>query len=434
MCDTLVALPAFTRSGNLILGKNSDREPMEAQAIAHFAKTFPKEKELQCTFIKIPQVQETNEVILSKPFQMWGAEMGVNEYGLAIGNEAVFTNVKFDKKQVGLTGMDLLRLALERSKKAMEAIICITDMLGEYGQNACGGYQNEDFYYHNSFLIADHSEAFILESAGKSWVYKRVTEIGSISNSLSIAEDFEAIHLEREGRTIQRIFAEKGTSFRGKFSDLLYTKLGRAAGRQACTTGFLEKRKNGIEVETFFESLRLHNLTEGKFTPKKATTGSICMHATGLTNPSDTTGSMVAEIRKNLAHTVWLTATSHPCMSMYLPFYFGGNDHSALFNPGAEPDQSLWWKAKKLHQWIEKDYKKRQPEIRKELDAIQAIWLDQEMTLLHYHPFNSDLIDFSKACISEYNYWLDDKLRLGEAGLFFTAETQSSQRKIGPFI
>ncbi|MDI1322732.1 MAG: C69 family dipeptidase [Algoriphagus sp.] len=410
MCDTLVALPAFTRSGNLILGKNSDREPQEAQAIAHFPKAFPKEKELQCTFIKVSQVSETNEVILSKPFQMWGAEMGVNEYGLVIGNEAVFTNVKFDKKKVGLTGMDLLRLALERSKKAMEAVICITDLLSEFGQNACGGYQNNDFYYHNSFLIADHSEAFILETAGKSWAYKRVTGIGSISNALSIAEDFEAIHLEKEARTIQRIFAEKGTSFQGKFSDLLYSKLGRAVRRQACTTGFLEKRETGIEAVTFFEALRQHNLPEGKFAPKKATTGSICMHATGLTNPSDTTGSMVAEIRKNQAHTVWLTATSHPCMSLYLPFYFGENDHGPLFNPSSKPDQSLWWKAKKLHKWIAKEYQNRQPEIRKGLDAMQDIWLDQEKTLLHYHPFNSDLLKFSNSCISEYNSWLDDKL------------------------
>lgn len=418
MCDTLVALPDFTRSGNVILGKNSDREPLEAQAIAYFPKTIPKEKQLQCTFIKIPQVQETNEVILSKPFQMWGAEMGANEYGLVIGNEAVFTNVKFDKKQVGLTGMDLLRLGLERCKKAMEAVICITDLLSEYGQNAYGGYQNKDFYYHNSFLIADHSEAFILETAGKSWAYKRVAGIGSISNSLSIEEDFEAIHLEKEGRTIQQIFAKTGASFSSKFSDLLYTKLGRAAGRKACTTGFLEKRKNGIEVETFFEALRQHNLPEEKFTPKKATTGSICMHATGLTNPSDTTGSMVSEIRKNQANTIWLTGSSHPCMGVYLPFYFGGNVSSALFNPGAEPDQRLWWKAKKLHLWIEKEYKKRQPEIRKELDAIQAIWLDQEKTLLQDHPFNTDLIKFSNDCISEYNSWLDAKLRLtAEFGL-----------------
>jgi dipeptidase len=124
MCDTLVALPSKTSSGNLIFGKNSDREPLEAQAVAHFPRKFPKEKLLNCTYISIPQVELTYEVILSKPFQMWGAEMGVNEFGVCIGNEAVFTNVKFDKKKVGLTGMDLLRLALERSqfrKRSLES-------------------------------------------------------------------------------------------------------------------------------------------------------------------------------------------------------------------------------------------------------------------------------------------------------------------------
>ena len=85
---------------------------MEAQAITHVPRKQPESKELTCTFITIPQVRETSEVILSRPFQMWGAEMGVNEFGVVIGNEAVFTNVKFDKSDLGLTGMDLLRLGL----------------------------------------------------------------------------------------------------------------------------------------------------------------------------------------------------------------------------------------------------------------------------------------------------------------------------------
>jgi dipeptidase len=33
MCDTLIALPHFTKNKNLILAKNSDREPDEAQAL-----------------------------------------------------------------------------------------------------------------------------------------------------------------------------------------------------------------------------------------------------------------------------------------------------------------------------------------------------------------------------------------------------------------
>ena len=52
----------------------------------------------------------THAVILSKPAWMWGAEMGANEHGVCIGNEAVWTklNGPEDEKEK-LLGMDLLR-------------------------------------------------------------------------------------------------------------------------------------------------------------------------------------------------------------------------------------------------------------------------------------------------------------------------------------
>ncbi|MBA7558106.1 hypothetical protein ES705_50896 [subsurface metagenome] len=45
----------------------------------------------------IPQVSETARVLLCQPFWMFGAEMGANEYGVVIGNEAIFTKEKPDK-------------------------------------------------------------------------------------------------------------------------------------------------------------------------------------------------------------------------------------------------------------------------------------------------------------------------------------------------
>lgn len=145
MCDTFLALPSFTGKEEVIFGKNSDREPNEAQAIVRFPSLDTDEDRIACTFIQIPQVKHTCEVLLSKPFQMWGAEMGVNECGVAIGNEAVFTNVPFEKKNTGLTGMDLVRLALERSRDADSALQTITELLQTYGQDACGGYRDVGF-------------------------------------------------------------------------------------------------------------------------------------------------------------------------------------------------------------------------------------------------------------------------------------------------
>lgn len=51
-------------------------------------------------------------MILSKPSWMWGAEMGANECGVAIGNEAIWTNDNegdSDPKVKRLLGMDLVR-------------------------------------------------------------------------------------------------------------------------------------------------------------------------------------------------------------------------------------------------------------------------------------------------------------------------------------
>jgi dipeptidase len=407
MCDTLVALPSKTRMGQLILGKNSDREPLEAQSVVSLPRSKTTGREVQCTYRSIPQVSETFGVILSKPFQMWGAEMGANEFGLVIGNEAVFTNVKFKKKEVGLTGMDLVRLALERCQTAKEAIKTITDLVSNYGQNACGGYQNKNFYYHNSFLIGDSTQAYILETAGKSWAYRQVESFGSISNGLTIGEDYMEAHWEKEPRNLQKLFSGKQGNFREYFSDLIYTTAGNSKVRQTCTLDFLSSREIP-DVFDFMLALRRHHLPEEEFYPTRATTASICMHATGWTNPSDTTGSMVAEIRKGKPSTIWLSGTSYPCLSLYLPIYFGHMLDSEVFSPGSQPDQSLWWQAKKVHQNLLKNYPKLQPDYRMQLDEIQKRWLEKDRELTEKNACGEELGEFSTSCVNNYLHFLKE--------------------------
>ena len=409
MCDTLVALPHFTKSKNLIFAKNSDREPDEAQALQHFPRISQREntkgseqnQTLKCTYIDIPQVKGPYEVLLSKPFQMWGAEMGINEFGVVIGNEAVFTNVKIQKQNTGLTGMDMLRLALERSETAEEALNCITNLLSLYGQNACGGYKNKDFFYHNSYIIADPKEAYILETAGKSWASRKVESSASISNGLGIGTDFENIHLAEEKRTFPFSLKPKTTpfSFRDYFSDFLYTKVGRSKTRQACSSNLLSASKGDFTAEKAMQILRAHNLPDPQFSPKNCNTSSLCMHATGLTNPSTTTGSMVAEIRLGLPSTVWMTGTSMPCLSVYIPFFMGTKTLGNFLHPGANPDNSLWWKAEKIHRWICEDYQFRKTDFIAVAKKLEASFLKEEKNLLQSGANSSQLEAFSRNCL-----------------------------------
>ena len=87
MCDTMAALGSATATGHALLAKNSDRERNEAQFLEILpARDYGAGARLRATYVAIPQVRRTHAVLLSRPFWIWGAEMGANEHGVAIGN------------------------------------------------------------------------------------------------------------------------------------------------------------------------------------------------------------------------------------------------------------------------------------------------------------------------------------------------------------
>ena len=290
VCDTFVALPDSTLGGELIFGKNSDRPAGEVQdVVAFMAQQYAEGDTVQCTYLQIPQAMQTSSVVLSKPRWMWGAEMGANEHGVVIGNEAVWTTQPC--AETGLLGMDLVRLGLERGATALAALRVVVDLMEQYGQGGnCA--EHFTFNYHNSYLIADQTEAWVLETAGRYWVAEKITSgTRSISNSLSIHGKGDLRHPE---------LVAPGPDF-----DFAHLFSGAEAGAALSP----DSREGRVR--------QLCQRNEGKFTAETAKSilrdhaANVCMHG-----DFETRGSQVSAIGQG-CHAHWFIEGAFPCQQKY---------------------------------------------------------------------------------------------------------------------
>ena len=88
-CDTMVVCAPYSEYGLNIFAKNSDRPTGEPQPLCFYeGREYADGEVLRTTHFDIPQVKKTYSVVGSRPYWIWGFEMGYNEKGLVIGNEA----------------------------------------------------------------------------------------------------------------------------------------------------------------------------------------------------------------------------------------------------------------------------------------------------------------------------------------------------------
>ena len=361
MCDTFVSLPDATADGSVILAKNSDREPNEAHEVTLIPAAEQPADVLRATHIEIPQVPRTHAVLLAKPYWIWGAEMGVNEHGVAIGNEAVFTKARREKRP-GLLGMDSLRLALERAGTAEEAVDVITTLLTAYGQGGQAGHTHR-LVYDNSYIVSDRSEAWILETVGRDWAAQRVDRTASISNGLT---------LDRAQRASAGLQGVRVTDR----SDFLYTRLSDSDARHCRTSDDLTASRGSIDVATAIRVLRDHGDVGADWAPVKGVTGqTVCAHAGfGPIRVAQSTGSMVAHVTADDV-TVWLTGTSAPSTSVFKPVWFDGGLPGGP-RPGKRFDAStLWWHHELLHRATLRNYPERIAAFAQDRDDLERGFL-----------------------------------------------------------
>lgn len=374
MCDTNVVLATATKNGEAFFSKNSDRDPNEAQALVMLpAQDYSKDETVHCTYISIPQVKHTYQVLLSKPYWIWGAEMGANECGVVIGNEAVFTKIPA-KKEPGLIGMDYLRLALERSSSAKEALETITGLLKQYGQSGnCSA--DHGLYYNNSYLIMDGKEAYVLETVDRMWIAKKVQEFYAISNALSITTEWDSISDDLIADALDRKWCKdkKSFNFAEAYSDLIFTRFSQGRERRQNSMACMETGKGQIDLQFMKKLLRSHTLNPQKSFPDRSLTAwNVCMHAgPGPIRNSQTTGSLIAQFSGNQP-AFWATGTSAPCLSVFKPVWMEGGLPDIGQQPGQFFDEkALWWKHELLHRRILQDFAKRKAVLKEQIDALE---------------------------------------------------------------
>jgi len=383
-CDTWVAVGNSTKDGSIILGKNSDRPSVEAQPLKYFPRMKHQESKVKCTHITIPQAEQTYAHIGSNIWWLFGYEIGMNEWAVAIGNEAEHSKEPCEK--TGLLGMDLIRLALERAKTAYEAMHVITKLVAEHGQGGgCEypGQWDENTTYHNSFIIADPNQAWVLELAGRYWVAKKVEDVWAISNVFSIEADFDEAHPDLIKHAIEMGWcrSEKDFNFARNYGNYTTRDTSSSQNRANSNLRMLKAKKGEITVEYMMKVCRNHH--EGTIlSPRWAANEShftqTCMHDCPNTCPYRTAASMIAHLRKDMPamlRQVYWQSFSTPCVNVFRPFYFAGQTVPDQFGEATNKysSDSPWWWAEKIKRLCDLNYRQLAPVVQRVFQETE-IW------------------------------------------------------------
>ena len=342
MCDTLAVVGA----SGLLFGKNSDRPPDEPQLL----EWFPSRRAggtVRTQYVELPDTGAA-AFVGSRPTWLWGVEHGVNEHGVAIGNEKLYTTGRPKMRPPALLGMDLVRLGLERGHTAEDAVEVITALVEAHGQ---GGSGERDTFspYDSSFLVADATGGWIVETCDRTWAARPIGAGASISNRISLGTDWTCASTDVPPGTDFGVYRHPGTP----------TTI--ADHRLGATARCVARGAEGLEPADVMSTLRDHGTgpwgtpDRPAAVPPPTDPGAdhrgvtVCMHVVGTQN---TTASMVAAVARDADDgrgiRIW-AAAGNPCVSAYVPVPFGG----PIPHPLA--DEATWWRLARLRDRVEQD-------------------------------------------------------------------------------
>ncbi len=139
----------------------------------------------------------------------------------------------------------------------------------------------------------------------------------------------------------------------------------------------LRSGREGLGLQDAFSILRSHATDE--LAPHKGRMDSLCLHATGLLTPSQTTASMVAELDPSSFSTVWLTGSSAPCLSLFKPFFTDAwQPLQSISNPSTPaPNDSHWWRWEEWHRMAIRRYPAARAVWQQHVEPLESEWTEQ---------------------------------------------------------
>lgn len=372
MCDSIVVDSKKCAEGCTVFAKASDRSVNEPQPMIFVpAADHASGEKVKCTYIEVEQVAHTYAMILSKPSWLWGAEIGVNEHGVCIGNETIFSKELIGEgEEQALLGMDIVRLVLERAATAREAVGVMAELMEKYGQGGNAGF-DITFHYDNAYLIADDREQWHFETAGKHlWAAKRVDGAYSISNYMSIGYP-DLVHKDLISNAVQKGYPV-GDPFDFAETYGEYSARTNRSGMQRRCMSY--QAANKLSSDGKFDEYRMMKVLRTHITDDEWTNGRncVCMHA----NPpalSKTCSALVAVCRGKDT-LVWATGMGVTCVAPFQPCWFDAYSKKQVF-----PYEDM---EKGIDEWIKRDGISRAildgkidpEEYRSEMYAMEADW------------------------------------------------------------
>jgi dipeptidase len=366
-----VALGRVTVDGHTLFAQNSDARPDACQVLQSVpAHEHALGEKVPLHGLELPQARQTFTVLGSQPVGAWGFQHGVNEHRLAIGCGSLRTRLSTERPT--LSGCDLVRLALERTRQATRAVEFILDLVERHGQRDADGGDA-------SFLIADPSEAFLVETAGSHWVLQEIGQVRAVSDLSTIHQDWVRIGRGLAGRAIEHGWWPADGSKLNFAEAIAPDPIGRdsALRRWGRATYLLEQQSGHIDA-CFLRRL-LSDHYEGmrdESDPQGAGAGPypLCQHGPARATVASMVAPLVAD--EHTPALAWC-CFGPPCLGVYFPVFLAAELPAPLCTGGAQATHdSLWWRTQQLTQHLRSN-PDQAAEVCAAFDRLQARF-DQE--------------------------------------------------------